>query len=62
MIAEVFSGRKIISDAAHRGETAPKRGKRMPCKKPTYISRLLRGRRGSLPPYAAEAGGALVWL
>ena len=56
----------FISDAAHRMATEAKRAQNAAgehqLQKPTYISRLLRRRRGSLPPYAAEAGGALVYL
>ena len=53
----------FISDAAHRMAAEAKRAQNAASEhqlqKPTYISRLLRRRRGSLPPYAAEAGGAL---
>ena len=53
----------LISDAAHRMAAEAKRAQTRQananCKKPNYISCLLRRRRGSLPPYAAEADGAL---
>ena len=55
----------LISDAAHRigrGKTGPNAAGECQLQKPTYINRLLRRRRGSLPPYGAEAGGAPVWL
>ena len=54
--------RKVISDAARRmAEAKAGRNAAGECQlqKPTYISRLLRRRRGSLPSCAAEAGGAL---